>query len=670
MKYRSDIDGLRAASVSLVVLYHMRLVSGGFVGVDVFFVISGYLITGIIFEDIEGGRFSLLSFYARRMKRILPALLVMIAAVMLAGYALLLPGDYIAAAWSAVHAAGSVGNLWFLEHSGYFDPASGTMPLLHTWSLGVEEQFYLVWPVALVFLAKVAKGSRAAVGAATVLIAVVGLTWCISVTGEFPKRAFFGADTRAWELAVGATVAMTQRAAWPKSPLVTNVMSVAGICLVVWSAVALTDRSVFPGAVALFPCVGAALLLAPRQIERDFVSRALSLKPIVFLGLISYSVYLWHWPILVLFRHYNLGEDASSIQSAALLAVILVVSWASWRFVEEPVRRSRLSRLAAIGTGIGGAAAIVAGSIAIVIAAGFPARLPEAILGMQSRTQMWEWTSAGTYSQFPEFPKPYLTFGAPWQSASKRAFLWGDSHAAHIAPIFDPIAREHGVSVLLYHECPAVIDNRHVKEAYPGAPLSYALGCGRSYDAAIRFLQSADVDFVILAASWSQVTGMLYDDSGSQSVEKQNQLLRDGLAELVRAVSRSRRNVAILGDVPQWGYDPVPCVIAQRATRILRRTCIDDKDTLSSKFAMDNARFEHKVLTSLGHEFPNLIVVPPYIQMCAGAKCVTTLDDEFLYRDASHIRRNLKERTKLDLAHLIGIDGLFDPRAATADLAK
>src|SRR3954453_7288099 len=218
LSHRADIDGLRAVAVLLIVFFHLgSYPPGGFVGVDVFFVISGFLITTIILRDIEVGRFSFAAFYARRMRRILPALLVMLIVALGAGAFLLMPGDYEATGRSALYAAGSLSNFYFFNHTGYFDVASDLMPLLHTWSLGVEEQFYLVWSALLVFIVAIVGTSRPRVGFAVAVLCFTSLAWCLYQTLNDPKAAFYLPQTRAWELGVGALLAIVPRSRYPAS---------------------------------------------------------------------------------------------------------------------------------------------------------------------------------------------------------------------------------------------------------------------------------------------------------------------------------------------------------------------------------------------------------------------------------------------------------------------
>src|SRR4051812_27148780 len=290
--YRGDIDGLRAISVLLVILFHLGFApaSGGFIGVDVFFVISGYLITGIIYDALRVEQFSFVRFYERRARRILPALLAVILVSWLAGYILLYPGDYKTFSLSAIYAILAASNFYFFLNTGYFDLPSQVMPLLHTWSLGVEEQFYIAWPAIMLAAHKIFHPSPAAWR--RLLYALILASFAAAALGvtHNPKAAFYLPHTRAWELAVGALLVFTPRLpvrlSWLREPL-----PLAGLASIALSALILDAQSPFPGFNALAPVLGAAFVIYWSG-RPSLVHRILAVQPMAFVGLISYSLYL------------------------------------------------------------------------------------------------------------------------------------------------------------------------------------------------------------------------------------------------------------------------------------------------------------------------------------------------------------------------------------------
>ncbi|CCE01298.1 putative Acyltransferase, group 3; O-antigen acetylase [Bradyrhizobium sp. STM 3809] len=391
--YRSDIDGLRAVAVLAVVLFHAfpRLIPSGFVGVDIFFVISGYLITSIILTDLRGERFSLLNFYERRVRRIFPALIVVLAFCLVTGAVLLLPDDFARLGEHAAAGAGFVANLAFWREANYFDVASDTKALLHLWSLGVEEQFYLVWP-ALMLLAWRLRLNR------FFLISIVlaaSLAHGVTMTVTNPAAAFYSPLARLWELAAGAGLAQLASAAptivlqlerllaWALSAVVfqpgydadrgyRHILSTAGMALVLASIFVITRRHEFPGWWAMMPVVGACLLILAGP--EGWLNRLVLCNPVMeWLGLISYPLYLWHWPLLTFARfRYDLPPPQVL---AAVIAISVALAWLTYRFVERPIRfGKRTPRILVPGLAAAVAAIGAAGAV-IVHEQGFPARL-------------------------------------------------------------------------------------------------------------------------------------------------------------------------------------------------------------------------------------------------------------------------------------------------------
>lgn len=340
--YRADIDGLRAVAVSTVLLYHAfpQVMPGGFVGVDVFFVISGYLISGIILSSAREQRFSLTDFYARRIKRIFPALSTILAAVLAAGWFALYADDYARLGEHVAAGAAFLANIELWNESSYFDVGADLKPLLHLWSLGIEEQFYLVWPLVL---AVAARWKRVPL-AATMSIAAASFIAAIVTVRTDPTAAFYSPWTRFWELLVGAMLACsvsgTSAAGWLEdlqaSGSVHHAITTAGAGMIAAALLLITAKSTFPGYWALLPVLGAALVIAAGP--RAWINRVVLSHPaMVWVGAISYPLYLWHWPLLSFAKIVTGGLPAPAIR-ASLLAVAVVLSWATYRLLERPVR--------------------------------------------------------------------------------------------------------------------------------------------------------------------------------------------------------------------------------------------------------------------------------------------------------------------------------------------
>ena len=367
--YRADIDGLRAVAVLAVIGYHYfpQWVPAGFAGVDVFFVISGFLITGIIAGAIEAGRFSLAGFYERRIRRIFPALIVVMLACAAAGWGLLYYEEYYLLGKHLAAGAGFVTNIVLWSETGYFDPAAETKPLLHLWSLGVEEQFYIVWPLVLAYLCRTARARFFAV----VLVFAASLIACIEVTGPNAVAAFYLPMYRFWELMAGAALALHGQ--WnARSQLDADLRSIAGVALLLACAVLIAPGTPFPGWRALVP-VGATFLLISAGPQGIVNRTVLSWRRVVGIGLISYPLYLWHWPLLSLLRIANTHAPVTPARGLVLFAASLLLAWLTYRVIERPIRRGSHGRTKAIAAAV--AMACVAGiGFSLVTTMGVPSR--------------------------------------------------------------------------------------------------------------------------------------------------------------------------------------------------------------------------------------------------------------------------------------------------------
>lgn len=360
-QFRPDVEGMRAIAVGLVILFHAyhQPFTGGFIGVDIFFVISGFLITSLLLRENEReGRVSISGFYARRVRRILPASTLVVVVTLLGTYHWLgfINGNSVAedAKWTAIFAA----NIHFaLLGTDYFGAQLPPSPLQHMWSLGVEEQFYFVWPavfLVLVFIARGTQHRRVLAGALSVII-VVSLSWSIVQTEANQTWAYFSPLTRAWELALGALVAvLAPSIARLKANWAPTVLAVAGLCAIVVAALLLTPETRYPGTAAILPVTGSAALIAAGCVARPtLIGRALSLRAMQWVGARSYSMYLWHWPFLIIPARY-LNEELSLLQATGLVVLAVLASAVTYRLVENPIRGSRfLTARAGLSLAIG-----------------------------------------------------------------------------------------------------------------------------------------------------------------------------------------------------------------------------------------------------------------------------------------------------------------------------
>ncbi|WP_247456287.1 MULTISPECIES: acyltransferase family protein [unclassified Bradyrhizobium] len=651
LKYRADIDGLRAIAVLSVLAFHYNAaLPGGFTGVDVFFVISGFLITQQLSAEISNGTFSILNFYDRRIRRIVPALAVVLAFSLWIGKFLLLPGDYKSMAASAAYAALGASNFFFLSNTGYFDQASDLMPLLHTWSLGVEEQFYLAWPLLLALLATGRKriDLAAAIGAAVVILFGASLFWL----DTDPKGAFYLVLPRAWELALGALLVFL-----PPLPQRIGTTAIAAGLALIAAGFVLVHASSFPGASALYPCAGAALVIWPRETESKLGFWLGKLRPI---GLISYSLYLWHWPVWVLFRHYINNAEPNWLEAIALVVVSIALASVSFRFIEKPFRKLKWNPAQTVRVGGFAAILLFCSGMYVHSSEGLPERMSPAIYPMRSLDAMWGW-DCPKHEQLPQLKGQYCSFGHDWATAKTKALLWGDSHAVHLAPVVQAVARPNE-GLLLYTNCPASFGGRVQRLDFEGFP-NFAEYCTDQRKRAIQLLRDdPSINLVILASSWSRMSHQIIGDA-NLSPEKRISLVASGIEDLINENSIPGRRFLLVGSIPQLNKDPVPCAV-NSLSGLLRRRCKLDATTVA--FMKTYTVQTDRMLEAIAQQHANVTALIPRETMCDSVSCKTYINDEFIYRDASHIRRNLEPETLHELAGLIGLPAALNNQISSA----
>lgn len=439
MKYRPEIDGLRALAIVPVIFFHAGFdqFSGGFVGVDIFFVISGFLITSILVSEMDEKRFSIVHFYERRARRILPALFFVAAMCIPFAWVLLPPSEMKRFSDSLVSVATFSSNFLFWRQSGYFDTANELKPLIHTWSLAVEEQFYILFPVFLLLIYSV--GKRAVTW---ILIALFGLSFGLSqaIVAAKPSAAFFLLPTRGWELLLGAFCALSRKDGRTISSVHTNLVSVLGMGMVLVAIFAFDHSTPTPSFYTLLPTVGAALILLYAS-GSTLTGKVLGSKPLVGIGLISYSTYLWHQPILVYLRYAMPGQMNLELKSLALFSA-LSVGYVSWKYIETPFRnRQKVSLKSVTAAGLAGAILIGAFGLAGHVSDGFHvARASDPLIVrdqalQQVRTERQTQIRAGI-CHFDE-NLPIAKFISNWNCRSddenlfdSRIMVLGDSHGA------------------------------------------------------------------------------------------------------------------------------------------------------------------------------------------------------------------------------------------------
>ena len=436
-QYRPDIDGLRALAVASVVLFHVNAwpFSGGYVGVDVFFVVSGYLITGIVLSDVAAGQFSIARFYERRARRILPALFVMLAVSSILAVVLFIPPDLVAFAKSAAATVAFSSNFLFQAQAGYFDAAAELKPLLHTWSLGIEEQFYLLHPL---FLRALVPFGRSGIIWGLAIVLVASFVASAATLHAFTSGAFYLLYSRAWELGVGSLLAVVRRPlprAWAPAA------GLLGLALIAFAVFAYSSETPFPGAAALPPVLGTALIIWAGRDGGTIVSRVLSWRPLVAVGLISYSLYLWHWPAIV-FAQYDLGRPLTGPEGLVIIAGSVVLALLTYRYVEQPARKRQISTRSLAISMSSVAAGVLAMTALVIATRGLPQRMePETMEILASDMERVPLPCVAPDITLRNGDK-VCQYGAP--GAEPTVLLAGDSHGSMIAPAFFRSAAREG----------------------------------------------------------------------------------------------------------------------------------------------------------------------------------------------------------------------------------
>ncbi|MNG84233.1 O-acetyltransferase OatA [compost metagenome] len=613
LAYRPDIDGLRALAVLAVTLFHFNKhwLPGGFVGVDVFFVISGFLITGIIYG--QGTAFSFADFYGRRVRRILPAAAFVTVVTLLAGACLLLPADVKTLSESAIGASLSAANIyfWLFLNTNYFAASSDTVPLLHLWSLGVEEQFYLIWPALMVIAMKL--GGKRLLAATAVILAIASFAVSEYFLSRDPSFAYYMLPSRAGELLIGALLFLCTDAR--RIPAATaNVAGVVGLIMVAGALFLLDEKKGFPGVRSIIPSVGAALLIVSGSNPANALSRCLGHPAARYIGLRSFSLYLWHWPVLAFYR-YAYGEP-TLVGGLVCLGLICLLTLISYHLIETPWR-TRTPRWL-----ITKAAPLFATSAAVMLV-GY-------ILAKNNGT----WPTAAGYAYRKEvnthhaktMPASKYPFNcqmnqydpARWtleqcvngdKSVAAETLLWGDSNAAHYVGYLKAIGERGHFSIrnISHSSCPPVRDSDGL------VPPVSAQSCTAFNDSA--FAESKKYRTVIVGAAWE-----IYTQQGAT----------DQFEKTIAELAANGNQVIIALNVPVFvGLDRMCTAKSIR---------IPGMDCSSHTVMPDNGDTEVNAhLKALAGRYPNVTTFDVRSQICKHGTCSAYDGDALLYYDSGHL---------------------------------
>ena len=619
-KYRPDIDGLRAVAVLAVVAYHAfpETIRGGFIGVDIFFVISGFLISTIIFESMAANRFSIVEFYSRRIRRICPALLLVLSSVLIIGWFLLLGVDYALLGKHVASGAGFSANFILWLEADYFDLSAELKPLLHLWSLGIEEQYYLLWPALMWALWKPERNLYKPIMG----LFLVSFALCIYQTHADKTLAFYSPFSRFWEILLGsllayATFRENSRNRTNTTSRFANVRAPLGAILIGIGFLVITNKSPFPGWLALLPTVGTALILAGGS-GSWINSKILSQPVLVWIGLISFPLYLWHWPLLS-FARIEAAQTVSPELRWALLAISFLLAWITYRFVERPLRFGRAGNSKAIVLLCVLACVGSAGYLTFK-SEGFPNRFPEIIRTATSYIP-FSWGDH-VRSEVCHMHLVTSTVHKPecFEVARPLVALWGDSHAASLYPGLKKLqsSQQFGVIQVTESGCPPLLGVDQ---------FNYRHNCKQVNDEVIQKLIQAKPDIFILHGTWWREVDPLPDD-----------VIYQGATRSVRALKEQLPNakIFIVGPVPRW-KDSTQKVIYQSWEHSIDKTK-EPPIMLEAKILTNVENTLEKVAAETGVNYISLTPV-----LCVNGTCMSRLGQsqlDIIATDDGHLSPN------------------------------
>ncbi|SEP94759.1 acyltransferase family protein [Thalassovita taeanensis] len=635
--YRPEIDGLRAIAVLSVVLYHFGVpgLSGGFVGVDVFFVISGFLIGGILWAELgRTGTLSLGRFYMRRFKRLAPAFFVMALITAVVGYFVLLPFEYRAFGKSLIAATVYLSNVQFFREAGYFDSGADEKILLHTWSLAVEEQFYVVLP--LIFL--LFRASRRSLLVVLVMAFVASLAACVLITPRSPTAAFYLFPFRAWELLAGVLLAIWRQARdarWSWHPA----LSWLGLWLLVYAVLFTRAGAGFPGYQAVMPVLGTGLILMNGQ-NRNPVNHLLASGPVVFVGLISYSLYLWHWPVVTLSAYYR-GAYSGWVEMLLWMALAFGLAVLSWRWIERSTRHAQALRLREVLVGVGALSVVTLGLGGWIYKAnGLPGRFgPEVRRHIDASADfIQDWSRCSVPGDGPLQGVEVCGIGP---DGPPQVVFWGDSHLRALMDGIGVLAQEKAVpGLLIWHAgCPPLFGIAKVETAATPAQDTACTQANATIRAALSGMGSLRA--VALIGRWSyyaEGVGVgrdvanritLLPASGGQAAD-----FAGALSATVRELTRDVAPVFVLRQVPEIPF--------YQSRTVARRLAHGQGDGVEAVFSAPLSEIDarsHSADVAL-HQLASrgaISLIDPRPRLCDAVVCSVLRGDQVLYFDNNHL---------------------------------
>lgn len=623
LNYRKDIDGLRAVAVMMVVLFHIGFpITGGFVGVDIFFVISGFLIASLIQKQILRDKFTFKGFYLHRMRRILPALIFVILITLLMAWFILLPEGFHFFVSSIIYSLVGFSNLYFYgKGQDYFAAETDQITLLHTWSLGVEEQFYFIAPIFLILLFKFAYKTK------WFNIILIGFTFIGLGLSHYyavnnPAGAYYLLPARFFELLMGVVLALNyNKLPIIKTKITANLLAVIALLLLVLPSLLITKESVFPSYNAFIVCLGACLVIYLGKLEeKTFLTKILSLKPIVFIGLISYSLYLWHWPITSFIN--TVGISLSSIEKLGFVLLFILLAYISWKFVEQPFRNK--FKWGFIKTFI----------ILLLIPAVFAQLLKDfskdtdGLMNYRFKGESLNMVSSSQKDLSKIKKYCHGNYKKDWDTgceigdvnAEVTTLVFGDSHMNSMAKALDILLLDVGIKAKILTDN-STLYLKGLKKESLGLE-----GSAISKEDAENFV--AKIDKEIMIGNYQNIIlGGFYKNSLNYYGKENFYIM---LSETIKQIQSTGANVYIIKDIAAVGSENVNCGMFNKIFSF-RRTCSVDK-----KYVL-NSQKETYAFSKIMKEFDDIKFIDPKDILCDKSKCKTYLDSISFYRDGTHL---------------------------------
>lgn len=633
LAYRADIDGLRAIAILAIVVFHAfpEALPGGFVGVDIFFVISGYLISGILLRGMERGDFSFFEFYAGRIRRIFPALIVVLSSCLLFGWVSLLPDEYQALGKHSTAGAAFLANFVFWQEAGYFDIASELKPLLHLWSLSIEEQFYLLWPAALF----AAYRFKLPVPGTILLVAACSFLVNVAQVGNDLNSTFYLLQSRVWELLMGGLLAYLnfrgKRGFTNVAKAAGNFTSALGLALILLAVFFLNKSHLFPGWWALLPTMGAVLLISAGS-DAWLNRQLLGSRAMVAIGLLSYPLYLWHWPILSFARIMENGAPMPAIRFAAV-ALSFLLAWLTYWVIE---RRIRFRKHRAVPLMLVLSLAVIAGAGAVIYQQdGLTFRTKT----LAAQLDAFEWENKGLSTR----DDCSATLGLPGRclrsKLSPAIAVLGDSHSTYTFFALQQFFGRAGTGVIRLGKggCPPLYD-------LESAPVGFADACREVTNKHLDYvLATPDIHTVVLssrgpsyvdASPGLPAQGHYLKFTPAPLIKNNLDIFEQALASTFSRIGRAGKQAIFVMDWPELGFDPKACVNIRplRLTQATKTPCAVPRTDFDAR-----NRPYREMVARVRNTFPGVMLWDPSKDLCDEQYCWAMKDGTMLYRDDNHL---------------------------------